>query len=89
VLWANYQKLKTNIVPVPSEEQEFKLVSKYLRQTHAPSHSKYSLELMDLFKIEREGELDRFEKWSKLHNRMVRMLISLARSRLLTLSLRN
>lgn len=71
VLWANYQKLKTNIVPVAPEEKEFKLVSKYLRQTHAPSHSQYSLELLDLFKIDREGEMTRYEKWAKLHNRML------------------
>ena len=71
MLWANYQKLKTNIVPVAPEEKEFKLVSKYLRQTHAPSHSQYSLELLDLFKIDREGEMTRYEKWAKLHNRMV------------------
>jgi poly [ADP-ribose] polymerase len=73
VLWANYQKLKTNIVPVAPEEKEFKMVSKYLRQTHAPSHSQYSLELLDLFKIDREGEMARYEKWAKLHNRMVRV----------------
>jgi hypothetical protein len=75
VLWANYQKLKTNIVPVAPEEKEFKLVSKYLRQTHAPSHSQYSLELLDLFKIDREGEMTRYEKWAKLHNRMVHVRV--------------
>ncbi len=58
-------------VPVDEQDEEFELIDTYLQNTHAPTHSQYSLQLVDLFKVEREGEGDKFKKWKDLHNRMV------------------
>ena len=40
-----------------------------MTNTHAPTHSSYSLELMDVFKIERHGETKRYKPFRKLPNR--------------------
>ena len=47
------------------------MVSKYVTQTHCPTHTAYWLELVDLFRIEREGEFDNFIPFSDLPNRML------------------
>ena len=40
-----------------------------MANTHAPTHSSYTLELMDVFKIERHGESSRFKDFKKIPNR--------------------
>lgn len=67
----NYRKLKTNMVPVDTDDSDWDMVSKYVTQTHCPTHTAYWLELVDLFRIEREGEFDNFIPFSDLPNRML------------------
>jgi len=38
------------------------MVLDYIKNTHAATHSNYTLELQDLFSVEREGEAERFTK---------------------------
>ena len=45
------------------------MLEQYIANTHAPTHSSYSLELMDVFKIERHGEVERFKPFKKVANR--------------------
>ena len=45
------------------------MLEEYVVNTHAPTHSSYSLELMDVFKIERHGEGKRYKPFRKLPNR--------------------
>ena len=45
------------------------MLKEYVANTHAPTHSSYSLELMDVFKIERHGETKRYKPFRKLPNR--------------------
>jgi poly [ADP-ribose] polymerase len=35
----NYRKLKCDIIPLPHDSDEFKLIKKYLERTHAPTHT--------------------------------------------------
>ena len=51
------------------DSEEFKMLEEYVVNTHAPTHSSYSLELMDVFKIERHGEGKRYKPFKKLPNR--------------------
>ena len=51
------------------DSEEFKMLEEYVANTHAPTHSSYSLELMDVFKIERHGEGKRYKPFKKLPNR--------------------
>lgn len=39
---AHYKKLHCNILPIPHDSAEFKMVDKYLKQTHAPTHTVYN-----------------------------------------------
>jgi poly [ADP-ribose] polymerase len=52
-------------------QSDWDMVSKYVTQTHCPTHTAYWLELVDLFRIEREGEFDNFIPFSDLPNRML------------------
>lgn len=45
------------------------MVSNYINQTSS-NEAGYSLELQQVFYVERNGEQERFEKFSKLDNRI-------------------
>ena len=42
-------------------------VSRYLQSTHAPTHSDYTMSVMDIFSVDRQGESERF--LSQMHNK--------------------
>jgi len=48
---------------------EFKIIEQYVKNTHAETHSSYSLKIQDVFKVIRTGEEKRFKPFKKLHNR--------------------
>ncbi|XP_068640410.1 poly [ADP-ribose] polymerase 1 [Aristolochia californica] len=67
-----YKKLHCGISPVPHNSEDYQLVEKYLKTTHAPTHKDWSLELEEVFSLEREGEYDKYEEYrNKLGNRML------------------
>ncbi|KAJ0053580.1 hypothetical protein Pint_01762 [Pistacia integerrima] len=67
-----YQKLCCDIAPLPHDSEDYQLIEKYLLTTHAPTHTDWSLELEDVFSLEREGEFDKFSPYrQKLNNRML------------------
>ncbi|XP_048485241.1 poly [ADP-ribose] polymerase [Plutella xylostella] len=66
---AHYLKLKTRIEPVVRGGAEFLLLEQYVRNTHAATHSQYTLEIQEVFKVVREGEDKRYKPFRKLHNR--------------------
>uniref|UniRef100_A0A5F8AM98 Poly [ADP-ribose] polymerase n=1 Tax=Macaca mulatta TaxID=9544 RepID=A0A5F8AM98_MACMU len=49
--------------------QLLEVISQYLQSTHAPTHSDYTMTLLDLFEVEKEGEKEAFRE--DLHNRML------------------
>jgi hypothetical protein len=51
-----YKKLQCHISPLPHDSADFELVEKYLKRTHAPTHTEWALELEDVYAVEREGE---------------------------------
>ena len=67
----HYKKLKSIIEPVDNNTEEFKRIEQYLINTHATTHNQYSLKLIHLFKIQREGEDQRFQKWKNNSNRQL------------------
>ncbi|XP_026876693.2 poly [ADP-ribose] polymerase 2 [Electrophorus electricus] len=62
-----YCSLKCQLQPLASDSHEFQLIEKYLQSTHAPTHSDYTMTVLDIFSVEREGERANF--CSNLHNR--------------------
>ena len=39
---------------------EFKIIQKYVTQTHAATHSSYKLKIQHVFKVDRHGESERY-----------------------------
>lgn len=62
-----YHSLKCQLQPLDSNCHEFKLIEKYLQSTHAPTHSDYTMTILDIFSVDRDGESNNFH--SHLHNR--------------------
>lgn len=42
---SHYKSLNTDIDIVESQSEEFKVLAKYLANTHAPTHTNYSLKI--------------------------------------------
>ncbi|XP_076829790.1 poly [ADP-ribose] polymerase 2 [Brachyhypopomus gauderio] len=64
---SQYRSLQCQLQPLASDSHEFQLIEKYLQTTHAPTHSDYTMKVLDIFSVEREGERAKF--CSDLHNR--------------------
>ncbi|XP_045534555.1 poly [ADP-ribose] polymerase-like [Papilio machaon] len=66
---SHYLKLKTDIRPLDKTTPQFELISTYMKNTHAPTHLNYTLEIEELFEVIREGEAERYEKFKQLDNK--------------------
>ncbi|KAM5163073.1 poly [ADP-ribose] polymerase 1 [Mantella aurantiaca] len=66
-----YEKIKTDIKVVDKDSEEAKIIHQYVKNTHAETHNAYELEILDIFKIEREGERQRYKPFKELHNRQL------------------
>lgn len=62
-----YRALHCKMQPLDSACHEYQVIEKYLQSTHAPTHSDYTMSVLDIFKVDREGESNNF--LSNLHNR--------------------
>ncbi|KAH8362007.1 hypothetical protein KR084_000200 [Drosophila pseudotakahashii] len=65
----HYAQLKTELDPLDKNTEEFSILSKYVKNTHASTHSSYDLNIIDVFKVTRQGEARRYKPFKKLHNR--------------------
>lgn len=64
---ANYAKLHTDIVPVETDSEEYKLIAKYVKN----SHPRQTPGIVNVFKIRRDSDEKRFEEKKGLGNRML------------------
>ncbi|XP_067018725.1 poly [ADP-ribose] polymerase 1-like [Acropora muricata] len=65
----NYEKLKTDLEVLAKDSKEFSLIDEYVKNTHAETHKQYELNVLEVFKVNRHGEVDRFQPFKELHNR--------------------
>lgn len=65
----HYEQLKTKLEPLDKSSEEFALLQKYVKNTHAATHNMYDLDVIDIFKVARQGEGRRYKPFKKLHNR--------------------
>lgn len=65
----HYRNLRCALRPLDHESHEFKVISQYLQSTHAPTHKDYTMTLLEVFEVEKEGEKEAFRK--DLPNRML------------------
>jgi hypothetical protein len=66
---AHYEQLKTDIDVLNKESDEFKLIEKYMKNTHAETHKQFELIIEDVFIVKRSGEERRYKPFKKLPNR--------------------
>lgn len=62
-----YRSLQCQLQPLDSSSDDYKVIDKYLQSTHAPTHSDYTMTILDIFSVDRDGESNNF--LSQLHNR--------------------
>jgi len=67
----SYASLHAKLTPVSQLAERFAFVQQYLHSSHGPTHSRYKMNLVHLFEVEREGEAERYEKFRSLHNRQL------------------
>jgi poly [ADP-ribose] polymerase len=67
----HYRQLKTEMKPLERDDSEFKLIQTYITNTHAKTHANYTLDLLDCFDIQREGEAERYKPFADNSNRML------------------
>ncbi|XP_067837774.1 poly [ADP-ribose] polymerase 2, partial [Heptranchias perlo] len=55
-----YRSLHCSLQPLEHTASEFKVVEKYLQSTHASTHNDFTMKLLEVFNVEKEGEKDQF-----------------------------
>ncbi|XP_006365384.1 poly [ADP-ribose] polymerase 2-like isoform X4 [Solanum tuberosum] len=70
-LYYQYEQLRCKLVPVEVGSQEFLMIESYMKNTHAKTHSGYAVEIVQVFRASRDGETERFQKFSDTSNRML------------------
>ncbi|KAK9281901.1 hypothetical protein L1049_004808 [Liquidambar formosana] len=70
-LYSHYQRLQCELTPVEVGTDEFSVIAKYMQNTHAKTHTNYTVDIVQLFRVSREGEVDCFKKFSDTKNRML------------------
>ncbi|KAI6694691.1 hypothetical protein NL676_022401 [Syzygium grande] len=70
-LYARYQCLGCKLTPLEVDSQEYTLIATYMHNTHAKTHSSYTVDIVQIFRVSREGETNRFSKFSSTSNKML------------------
>ncbi|CAI9105413.1 OLC1v1004328C3 [Oldenlandia corymbosa var. corymbosa] len=70
-LYYQYQRLHCELNPIEVGSDEYIMIEKYMKNTHAKTHSNYSVDIVQVFRASREGEAERFNKFSTTGNRML------------------
>lgn len=66
-----YEHLKTELTPIDHDSEDFVLINRYLQNTHAETHSSYSLEIIDVFRVHRKVEQHRYKPFEAFENRQL------------------
>eukprot|EP00919_Chromeraceae_sp_WS-2016_P012170 GHVR01028524.1.p1 GENE.GHVR01028524.1~~GHVR01028524.1.p1 ORF type:complete len:720 (+),score=194.97 GHVR01028524.1:56-2215(+) len=67
----HYEKLKTELKFIELDSEEFDMIRKYLENTHGCTHTCWRVRLTNLFRVDRQGEVERFSKSPGRENRML------------------
>merc|ERR1712079_547751 len=65
----HYDKLKTEITVLGRDTEEWSVLEEEVKNTHAATHTQYSLQIEEIFKVSRKGEAKRFKPFKALPNR--------------------
>ncbi|KAF9604763.1 hypothetical protein IFM89_010265 [Coptis chinensis] len=68
---SHYNRLQCELTPIEIKSEEYSMIEKYMQNTHAKTHSDYTVEIVQIFRVYRPGESERFRKFSGAKNRML------------------
>ncbi|CAD8171360.1 unnamed protein product [Paramecium pentaurelia] len=63
-----YFKLNSKIKLIDTASADYDIIEKYVENTHGSTHSNYNLKVLEIFKIKRKGEKEKFKNFG---NRML------------------
>ena len=66
-----FASLNCKVQPLDCNAARWNLIHNYLHNTHAPTHTEYTLEIQDIYEVERHGEADRYRSRMQLPNQML------------------
>ncbi|KAJ7536040.1 hypothetical protein O6H91_12G054800 [Diphasiastrum complanatum] len=67
----HYKHLKCEMQPLDDNNEEAAWILNYVNNTHGKTHSSYKLEVLQIFKVNRDAEVDHFKPFSNTPNRMM------------------
>ncbi|XP_015693725.1 poly [ADP-ribose] polymerase 2-A isoform X2 [Oryza brachyantha] len=70
-LYARYKQLCCDFTPLEVDSEEYSMIKTYLSNTHGKTHTGYTVDIVQIFKVSRHGEMERFQKFSSAGNRML------------------
>ncbi|EEF39282.1 poly [ADP-ribose] polymerase, putative [Ricinus communis] len=70
-LYSHYSRLRCELAPLEVDSEEFSLIAKYMKNTHAKTQSQYTVDIIQIFKVSRKDESQRFRKFFSATNRML------------------
>ncbi|KAK9136859.1 hypothetical protein Sjap_007453 [Stephania japonica] len=70
-LYSHYKCLQCDLTPIDVGSEEFSMIERYMRNTHAKTHSSYRVDIVQIFRVAKNGESERFGKFSDAKNRML------------------
>lgn len=62
-----YKSLHCGLQPLEPSAHEYQVIERYLQSTHASTHREYTMTVLEIFSVDREGETENFLK--DMHNR--------------------
>ncbi|MPC33378.1 Poly [ADP-ribose] polymerase 2 [Portunus trituberculatus] len=57
----HYHRLQCDLTPLPKESEEYKIIEKYMKTTHAKTHNHYTLKLLEVLECRKDSEHQRFK----------------------------
>ncbi|XP_026445164.1 poly [ADP-ribose] polymerase 2-like [Papaver somniferum] len=70
-LYTHYNRLQCELKAIDADSKEYSVIEKYMKNTHAKTHSHYTVDIVQLFRVSRKCEDERFRKFSSTKNRML------------------
>ncbi|KAJ7977582.1 Poly [ADP-ribose] polymerase [Quillaja saponaria] len=70
-LFAHYRRLHCELTPLDVDSEEFFMIEKYMQNTHAKTHSNYTVAIAQILRVSRDGEDERFRKFCSTKNRLL------------------
>ncbi|KAJ0807237.1 putative NAD(+) ADP-ribosyltransferase [Helianthus annuus] len=56
-LFSCYERLSCELTPVEVDSKEYHMIAKYMKNTHAKTHTNYGVEIVQIFRTSRHEKL--------------------------------